>query len=95
MGLLDRFRRPKETEAGRVDRLSRTGRVVEGRIIDINADLAGNTTTIFYRYEIAGVEYESAQTLTPEQQGRPAAFAPGARITIRYDPRQPANSVVI
>ena len=46
-------------------------------------------------YEVSGVEYESSQMLDDEQRGREIDYAPGARITIRYDPQRPGNSVVV
>jgi hypothetical protein len=50
---------------------------------------------IYYTYEISGVDYQSSQHLNAEQQQRPLDYSPGAIITVRYDPRQPANSVVV
>ena len=95
MALLDRFRRRKGDETLPTARLLRTGRIVEGRVIDITSDAAGNITQVFYSYNIAGVEYESSQALSVEQQCRKAAYSPGASVTIRYDPRQPAHSLVV
>ncbi|HEX8180257.1 MAG TPA: DUF3592 domain-containing protein [Pyrinomonadaceae bacterium] len=96
MGLLGIFRRKQaNTEAARRARLLRTGRIAEGTVIDIGNDAQGTVTHIFYSYEINGVEYESSQSLEDDQLARPAAYAPGAHVTIRYDPRQPANSVVV
>jgi hypothetical protein len=95
MSFLDRFRRKKEDEAGRRDRLLRTGRISEGNVLDIVSDTAGNPNQIFYSYEVSGTVYESSETLNSEQQGRKAHYRPGAHITVRYDPRQPANSIVV
>ena len=95
MGFLDRFRRKQEDESSRLARLSRTGRIVEGEILDIVVDVAGNITQVFYSYSIGGVAYHSSQTLDAEQQHRKADYSPASRVTIRYDPRQPANSIVV
>lgn len=97
MPFLDRFRRKKiDPEVARRTRLLRTGRIAEGTIVDIGDETAsGAFTHIFYRYNISGVDYESSQTLDLEQQQRPTEYAPGARITVRYDPHQPGNSVVV
>ena len=97
MPFLDRFRRRKEDpEAARRARLLRTGRIAEGTIIDISGEAeSGHFTQIFYSYNISGVEYESSQLLDGEQQQRPTDYAPGARITVRYDPHQPGNSIVV
>ncbi len=95
MSLLDRFRKKKEDEASRISRLLRTGRIVEGEIIDVTSDSHGRVTHVFYSYNISGVEYESSQALDEKQQTNSEVYAPGFRVVIRYDPRQPANSVVV
>jgi hypothetical protein len=96
MGLLGIFRRKQDnTEAARRARLLRTGRIAEGTVIDIGTDEQGALTHIFYAYEINGVEYESSQSLDDAQLARTINYAPGAHITIRYDPHRPANSVVV
>jgi hypothetical protein len=94
MSFLDRFRRKKEDEASRISRLLKTGRIVEGEILDVTSDEQGRTTHVFYTYNIAGVEYESSQALDQKQQAASANYVPGIRVVIRYDPRQPGNSVV-
>ncbi|MGH9941490.1 MAG: DUF3592 domain-containing protein [Pyrinomonadaceae bacterium] len=96
MGLLDRFRRQKEDpEVARRARLLTNGRVTEGSILDIQTDEQGLITSVFYHYEIAGVEYQSSQPLDDRQRQRQDGYAPGACVTIRFDPRQPTNSVVV
>jgi len=95
MNFLDRFRRKKEDDTSRSARLLLTGRIVEGRVIDVVEDQNGNVTQVFYNYEVSGVEYESSQLLNLEQQRRKSRYIPGARVTIRYDPRQPPNSLVV
>ncbi len=95
MSFFDRFRKKKEDEASRISRLLRTGRIVEGQVLDNTLDQAGLITQVFYTYNIAGVEYESSQALSLEQQNTSKDYSPGAKVIIRYDPRQPANSVVV
>jgi hypothetical protein len=96
MGIFDLFRRKKvDDEATRRSRLLQAGRIAEGSILDINTDEAGATTQIFYSYNINGVDYESSQILDQEQRRRADDYTPGARITVRYDPHQPGNSVVV
>ena len=72
--------------------LANFGRVTEGRIFDILQDETG--TTIYYRYKIANVDYETAQKLTSEQLNRSADYRPGASVTVRFDPRNPGSSIV-
>ncbi len=95
MSLLDYFRKKPEDEASRIARLSKTGRMADGRILDAVSDNEGRITEVTYTYMLAGVQYESSQPLSELQQQRSHDYAPGKQIVIRYDPRQPANSVVV
>jgi hypothetical protein len=96
MGLRDLFKRRKtDDEAARRTTLLRAGRITEGSIFDVITDEAGAITHVFYNYEISGVEYESSQLLDIEQRSRPGDYFPGARVTVRFNPRQPGNSVVV
>jgi len=95
MSFLDRFRKRTEDEASRIARLSKTGRMVDGKIIDAVSDNNGQILQVNYTYEIAGVLYESSQALSDLQQQRQHDYAPGKQIIVRYDPRRPANSIVV
>ena len=96
MGILDIFKRKKAgDEAARRDHLLRSGRIADGSIFDVITDDAGDITQVFYNYEINGVEYESSQLLDAEQRRRSGDYFPGARVTVRFNPRQPGNSVVV
>ena len=95
MSFLDRFRKRVEDEASRIARLSKTGRMTDGNIIDAVSDNNGRITQVTYTYMLAGVLYESSQALDAVQQQRSSDYAPGKQIIVRYDPRQPANSIVV
>lgn len=95
MSFLDRFRKKTEDEASRIERLSKTGRMTDGRIIDAVSDSDGRITQVTYTYMLAGVLFESSQALSVSQQQRSSDYAPGKQIVIRYDPRRPANSIVV
>ena len=95
MSFLDRFRKKPEDEASRIARLSKTGRMTDGSIIDAVSDDDGRITQVTYTYELSGVLYESSQALSYLQQQRSNDYAPGNDIVVRYDPRQPANSIVV
>ena len=95
MSFLDRFRKKVEDEASRIARLSKTGRMTDGNIIDAVSDNSGRITQVIYTYMLAGVLYESSQALTDQQQQHSNDYAPGKQIVVRYDPRQPANSIVV
>ena len=95
MSFLDRFRKKTESEASRIERLSKTGRMADGRIIEAVSDNEGRITQVTYTYMLAGVVFESSQALNESQQQRSNDYAPGKQIVIRYDPRRPANSIVV
>lgn len=96
MPLSNWFRSKKaDPEMQRRTRLLQSGRITEGIIIDTGNDDSGAIRQIYFRYEISGVEYESSQLLDDEQRSREASYAPGARVTIRYDPQRPGNSLVV
>lgn len=95
MSFLDRFRKRTEDEASRIARLSKTGRMTDGNIIDAVSDNEGRILQVTYTYELAGVQFESSQALSLQQQQRPNDYTPGKQIVVRYDPRRPANSIVV
>ena len=95
MSFLDRFRKKTEDEASRIARLAKTGRMADGQIIDAVSDNEGRISQVTYTYMLAGVLYESSQALSVSQQQRSNDYAPGKQIVIRYDPRRPANSIVV
>jgi hypothetical protein len=95
MSFLNRFRRKIEDEPSRIARLSKTGRMTDGNIIDAVSDGDGKITEVTYTYMLAGVQYESSQPLSDVQQQHDTDYAPGKQIIVRYDPRQPANSIVV
>ena len=95
MSFLDRFRRKTEDEASRIARLSKTGRMTDANIIDAVSDHDGRITEVTYTYMLAGVQYESSQALSDAQKQHDSDYAPGKQVVVRYDPRQPANSIVV
>ena len=95
MSLLARFRRQKEDpEVARRSVLLRSGRIGEATILSTDTDSDGSTM-LSYNYEIAGVVYETCQRLDKQQLQRKHDYLPGARVPLRYDPRRPANSLVV
>lgn len=85
--------RGRDPLAEYLDWLVQFGRVTEGRVLDSQLDDSG-LTTIFYRYNIANVDYETSQRLTADQLKRSQLYVPGASITVRYDPKNPGSSIV-
>lgn len=95
MSILGRFRRKKEDpEIARRALLLRSGRIGEATVLATDTDGEGNEM-LSYCYTIAGVDYETVQRLDDEQLLRRDYYLPGSRVDLRYDPRRPANSVVV
>lgn len=95
MSFLGRFRRNREDpEIARRSLLLRAGRLGEATVLDTGVDSEGKDI-LSYCYTIAGVDYETVQRLDDEQLRRREYYLPGSRVDLRYDPRQPANSVVV
>lgn len=95
MGLFSFFKSKDkgDPEAERRRFLMENGRITDGRIID--TDIAPNgREVVFYVYTLNGVDFESSELLTEEQQRDPLKYAPGAKIGIRYDPRNQGNSML-
>lgn len=97
MSLWNLFQRekPAASETDRYERLLKNGRIAEGTILDSDSPTLEQTTQIYYIYSVNGADYESSHMLTEEQQSRQKDYAPGAKVSIRYDPRQPGNSIVV
>jgi hypothetical protein len=69
--------------------------MADGKVIDAVSTSDGRITEVAYTYTLAGVQYESSQALSDVQQQRSSEYAPGKQIVVRYDPRSPANSIVV
>lgn len=92
MALFKLFQERKiASEDDRRERLLKNGRITEGRILDSDDDF----TKVSYIYSVNGADYESTEFLTEEQRLRITNYVPGAKVSIRYDPRQPGNSIVV
>jgi hypothetical protein len=96
MSLRNFFRRKQsDTDATRRTRLLQQGRIADAVVIDVGASDTDDPNVIYFAYQVNGVDYQSSEVLSTEQRGRPLDYTPGASITVRYDPRQPGNSVVV
>lgn len=95
MSVLGWFRRKKEDpEVGRRALLLRAGRIGEATVLGLDVDSEGREM-LSYCYTVAGVDYETVQHLDEEQLRRREYYLPGSRVDLRYDPRRPANSLVV
>ena len=96
MGLLKRLWRKNGQQSAdeRREFLLRFGRITEGRILDAQPTATGEEL-VFFVYCINGVDFESSELLTEEQLRRPAHYAPGATVNVRFDPKNHGNSIIV
>ncbi len=95
-------KRPTAEEVERARRLDlvKTGRIIDGTVIDI-AELAAEGAQpaldlIIYKYEIAGVVYQCAQDVTALTNFVDIhACRLDFPCSVRYDSHQPGNSIVV
>jgi hypothetical protein len=98
-------RRPtaEEIERERRAELVRSGRIIDGTILDISEseappepDQRAEIHYILYKYEIGGVAYESSQDVSPLRDlVNPAQVRLGFPCSVRYDIHRPENSIVV
>ncbi|MFN0138953.1 MAG: hypothetical protein ACKVQW_02555 [Pyrinomonadaceae bacterium] len=94
MGLLDTILRRKKIDPDARRRfLLANGRITDGVIIESSVNGAGEEI-VYFQYTLNGVDFESSEVLTDEQRLEPVKYAPGAKVGIRYDPRNQGNSIV-
>jgi len=73
--------------------LLENGRITDGLIIDTET-MPNGDEIVYYTYSLNGVEFESSELLNEEQRRDPLKFAPGAKVGIRYDPKNQGNSTL-
>jgi len=94
MGFIDKILGRKTADPGeRRRRLLEIGRITDGVILDGQPNDDG-LEIVVYLYTLNGVDFESSDFLTEEQQRDSIKYAPGAKVGIRYDPRNQGNSIV-
>ena len=53
------------------------------------------TICLFYSYGVRGVEYTASQDVSMLKQQMPPDFSTIDAVSVKYDPRNPANSIVL
>lgn len=96
MGMLGLFKRKKKRDifAERRAHLLAHGRITDGRIIDTETNGHGEEI-VFYLYTLNGVDFESSELLDEDQRRDPLKYAPGAKVAVRYDPKNQGNSMLV
>ena len=96
MGLFDVFKKKLPAVLSETERrahLAASGRITDGTIIENTDD--NETTVVSYVYSVHGADYESSEILNTEQLADPLKYAPGAKVGVRYDPKQHGNSTLV
>jgi len=94
MGIIDKILRRKPVDpTARRRFLLASGRITDGLILDSEIT-GGGEEIVFYLYTLNGVDFESSDLLTFEQRQDRVKYAPGAKVGIRYDPKNQGNSIV-
>jgi hypothetical protein len=90
---------PEEIERERRLALARTGRVVDGMLLDVRSleiEQGRTLTMLEYSYRIGGVEYDCSQDVTVLHDiVNPAEVRAGFPCSVRYLPGSPQNSIVV
>jgi hypothetical protein len=90
---------PEQRERQRRQRLSQIGRICDGTVLDvqeISANGHGPTQLLIYSYDVGGVSYESSQDVTHLREIVDInSCRLGLPSSVRYDPRNPGNSIVV
>jgi hypothetical protein len=95
-------RKPKGPDALERERrawLDRVGRITDGTVIDVQEmqpDGQKPATFLIFQYDVAGVSYEASQDVTYLRQLiNLHSCRLGLPTSVRYDPQNPGNSIVV
>jgi hypothetical protein len=90
---------PADLERERRDLLGEIGRITDGTVIDVqelNENTQPHATLLIYHYDVAGVSYEASQDVTYLRQWiNLQSCRLGVPTSVRYDPANPGNSMVV
>ncbi len=90
---------PEQREQERRLRISNSGRITDGTVIDVSEmqlNGSGELQLIIYQYDVAGVSYEASQDVTHLRHRVDLhSCRVGLPASIKYDPTNPGNSIVI
>ncbi len=95
-------RKPKDANQIELERrtwLKTIGRITDGTVIDVQEitnPLNRPATMLIYQYDVAGVSYEASQDVTYLRQWiNLHSCRLGVPTSVKYDSRNPGNSMVI
>ena len=95
-------RKPRNAEDVEHERriwLNSVGRITDGTVIDVQEIVTAvnrSATMLIYQYDVAGVSYEASQDVTYLRQWiNLHSCRLGLPTSVKYDARNPGNSMVI
>ena len=80
---------PEERERRRCAHLVAIGKINDARLVEIREHL------VFYSYDVRGVEYTASQDISRFASVMALDFSGVSAMSVKYDPRNPANSIVV
>ena len=80
---------PEERERRRRAALAASGKMGDATLVEIRDDL------LFYSYGVRGVEYTASQDISRLKNQMPGDLSAVRSVSVKYDPKNPANSIVI
>jgi hypothetical protein len=89
---------PAERERLRRLAVNATGRLTDGVLVEAPYAQAASRDPqlLFFRYQVAGVEYTAAQDVSSLlDEDDAGALRSGTTASVKYDPRKPSNSIVV
>ena len=78
----------EERERRRCALLVAMGKITDAMLVEVHDNL------VYYSYSVRGVEYTASQDLTRLAGETAADFSGVSAMSVRYDPRNPANSII-
>jgi hypothetical protein len=100
--LAARRKSPEQRERDRRARINIIGRITDGTVIDVYEEASGNNgrgtpvQLLVFSYDVAGVTYEASQDVTHLRDHLDLRKCKlGLPASIKYDPQNPGNSIVI
>jgi hypothetical protein len=90
----------EQLERERRTQLTLAGRIIDGNVIDVleleDSDSGQQMLLLVYKYDVAGVTYEASQDVTHLRQFIDLySCRLGLPASVKYDPHNPGDSVVI
>src|SRR5438067_2350221 len=80
---------PEERERRRRAWLVATGKMGDAVLVDFRDD------HVFYSYDVRGVEYTASQDISRLAEKVPSDLSNMPSVSVRYDAKNPANSIVV